>query len=137
MDFFYFVGDVGSKLFGFGTEKDIMELRGVISDNRDAMSRVVHSNNELVSIVNVTHYEMSENREAINQLLNATQLLKTWVNNANLRAHMYKGLSLKVDILQEHVNHIRRVKDKVLRMRKDLEKVSSVRTYCLSAHWRA
>ena len=34
---FYFVGDVGSKFFGFGKEKYILEQRGVISDNHDAM----------------------------------------------------------------------------------------------------
>ena len=117
-----FVSDIGKTLFGFGTSRDIEELKTVIDKNRDAVSQVVHSNNELVSIINTTRYELSENRKTINQLINATLMLKNWVEKVKLRIHMFKGLTLKLDILQEHVNALRRVKDKVLRMRKDLER---------------
>ena len=118
-----FIGDyIGKGIFGLGTEKDIQELKNIIEDNRDSLSSIVHKNNRLVSIVNATKYEMSENRQAINQLTEATKLLSKWVKETRLRQHIYKGLMFKVEMLQEYVNHVRRVKDKVLRMRKDLER---------------
>ena len=119
---FDFVADVGSTLFGFGTDRDISELRTIINSNRDAINQVVQSSNKLVSIVNTTRYELAENRKAFNQLVNATTMLRNWVEKVQLRTHMYKGLTLKLDILQEHVNVIRRIKNKMLRMRKDLER---------------
>ena len=119
---FNFIGDIGSTLFGFGTDQDIHELKAVISRNHDQVSKVIHSNNELVSIVNATRYKMDANRLAINQLINVTSLLKSFVEDVQLRSQMHKGIILKLDILQDHVNSIRRIEDKMLRMRKDLEK---------------
>ena len=119
---FDFVGDFGKTVFGVGTEKDIVELRKIISDNRHSLESIVHKNNKLVSIINATNYEISENRNAVNQLVESNRLLNEWINETKLNQIMYKGLMFKVDVLQEHVNHVRRIKDKILRIRKDLER---------------
>jgi hypothetical protein len=124
-----FVGDMVKSLFGFGTDKDVQELKGIVSQNRNSLKTIVHNTKHLLSVVNVTRYEMIENRKAINQLIDATKLLKEWVENTKFRVdrsfkhvQIYQGLMFKIDMLQQHVNHIRRVKDKVLRMRNDLER---------------
>lgn len=119
---FNIIGDIGSALFGFGTQADIDELKEVIRQNQDYTSKVIHSHNQLVTIVNVTRVVVSENRYAINQLINATSMLKMYVEDVQMRTQMYNGVMVKLNMLQEHVNEIRRVDTKMLRMRKDLEK---------------
>lgn len=119
---FNIIGHIGSALFGFGTQSDIDELREVIKQNQDSTSKVIHSHNQLVTIVNATRVEMSENRDDINQLVNATAMLKMYVENVKLHTQIYNGLMVKLDMLQEHVNEVRRIDTKLLRMRKDLEK---------------
>ena len=126
---FDFFGTIGKELFGLGTDQDIQEIRAIIEENRDKMDTIVHISNKLVSVVNVTRIELAENRAAINQISNATRLLGAWLENTKIRLHagfkavqIYQGLGFKLDVLQDQVNHLRRVKTKVLRMRKDLER---------------
>ena len=80
-----FVGDMVKSLFGFGTDKDVQELKGIVSQNRNSLKTIVHNTKHLLSVVNVTRYEMIENRKAINQLIDATKLLKEWVENTKFR----------------------------------------------------
>ena len=75
----------------------------MIKDNHDNVSQIVHSNTQLVSIVNATRYEIKKNRGAINQLINATFMLKSFVNDVQLKSQMFKGVMLQLDILQDHV----------------------------------
>ena len=117
-----FVGNFGKIAFGLGTEKDNMELKKVISDNHDSLEMIVHKSNKLLTIINATNYEISENRNAVNHLLESTNRLNEWIKEIKLNQIMYKGLMFKVDVLQEHINHVRRIKDKVSRIRKDLER---------------
>ena len=126
---FDFFGSIGKELFGLGTDKDIQEIRKIIEDNREQLDTIVHHSNELVSVVNVTRIELAENRAAINQISNATKLLADWIERTKVRIHAgfravetYQALGFKADVLQDQVNHLHRVKTKILRMRKDLER---------------
>jgi hypothetical protein len=73
------VGRLAKDLFGTATEGEIFELRAKVNENRQSLQHVIHFQNQLMSIVNVTHDDMNLFRKTLNQLINTTDAIKNWM----------------------------------------------------------
>ena len=70
-----FMGSILSSLFGTATQKDLSNLKMMVETMSSSNKRMVHVIDESLSIVNKTNKEVRVNRNAINQLSKATQIL--------------------------------------------------------------
>lgn len=68
-----FVGTALSYLFGTATDSNLKHLRLALSSLRDSQAKTIHVVSESVSLVNKTHSQVRENRDAINSLINVTE----------------------------------------------------------------
>ena len=71
-----FVGDVLENLFGTATEKKMKKLRFKVRELSAANSRLMHFVEESASILNTTHYQLKENRNAIIHLQNTSRIFQ-------------------------------------------------------------
>ena len=70
-----FIGTQLSYLFGTATEGNLKQLRLALSSLRDSQAKTIHVVSESISLVNKTHSQVRENRDAINSLVNVTNML--------------------------------------------------------------
>ena len=75
----------------------------------------------MLTVVNATRFQMLENRETINNLIDTTSALKKWVARVNLRQQLYHVLIFRINMIENLIRQLERSQDKMLRMRKDLE----------------
>jgi hypothetical protein len=112
------VGVLGKQLFGLQTEQDAKELQKAITANRDGLEVISHISNKMLSIINVTRLQMIENRKSINDLIDVTKGLKDYLEKRTISYH----LILKLQLLEISVGDLERERDRMFRMRKDLER---------------
>ena len=118
---FDFVGTISKSLFGVATDHDVVQLKEVVNSNRNALSVITHQHNKMLTVVNATRFQMLENRETINNLIDTTSALKKWVARVNLRQQLYHVLIFRINMIENLIRQLERSQDKMLRMRKDLE----------------
>ena len=70
-----FVGTALSYLFGTATEGNLKQLRLALSSLRDSQAKTIHVVSESILLVNKTRPQVRENRDAINSLVNVTNML--------------------------------------------------------------
>lgn len=118
---FNFVGTIGKSLFGVATESDIKQLQDAVNNNRDSLSVISHQHNEMLIIVNATRFQVLENHQTINDLINTTNALREWVAETNYRQSLHRVVMFRIDMIENVIRQLERSYDKILRMRKDLE----------------
>ena len=97
-----FVGTALSYLFGTATEGNLKQLRLALSSLRDSQAKTIHVVSESISLVNKTHSQVKENRDAINSLVNVTNMLEDRVRfvheeNEQLRTELgYVELNIQM-----------------------------------------
>lgn len=119
---FDFVGTVSKTLFGIETEHNVMKMKNIVDMNRSKLSVMSHKMNEMLTVVNATRSHMLENRHVINQLIQSSSEMKEWYSKIQLRQHLYQALLFKINVIQNLVEDLERNQDKMLRIRKDLER---------------
>ena len=115
------VGKIRKELFGIATEDDVRKIEQIINENRKVITTISHNSNELVTIVNVTHMQMVENRKATNELLESVRYLQEWVNRWRANMDLHSSIVSKLLMLESLMRDLERANDKVIRVRKDLE----------------
>jgi hypothetical protein len=115
------IGLVGKELFGLQTEQDAKELKQAIENNQKGLAVISHQSNKMLSIVNVTRMQMIENRKAINSIIDKTTQLRDWLRS-KAGTFLYQTLVFKIQALEISVQDLERENQKMLRMRKDLER---------------
>ena len=68
---FNFVGEIGATLFGTATEDQVAHLKHHITKAQRTNRRIIHANNELISVVNQTRAEVSLNHQHLTKELYA------------------------------------------------------------------
>ena len=123
-----FVGEVGKSLFGISTVSDIRELHSALSKNQKLSEAMYHDTRKLLSTINVTRLEISENRNTINQILNTTASLRHWVLNSMFRLnkelgndHLLGHIREQYIILSGAIDRITDIRQQFLQARRDLE----------------
>lgn len=119
---FNFVGTLANQLFGVETEEHVSQIKQMVDKNRDTLLVITHQSNKMLSIVNATRLQMIENRKAVNELIKASAELRDWVVQVRLRQHLYHVLMFRISMIQDIVTRMERMNDKMLSMRKDLER---------------
>ena len=71
-----FLGSILSAITGTPTESDMTEIRNSVSILGRSQEQVIHIVQESVSLINATHHDVRVNREALNNLSNATVILE-------------------------------------------------------------
>ena len=66
---FNFIGDIGSFLFGLVTEDEIESIRKNIASLAQNQEQIIHVVEDSITILNMTRAEVSENRQAIMELV--------------------------------------------------------------------
>ena len=59
------VGTLGQTLFGIATDADLRQLQDKVLENRNSLNGILHVQKEFLSIVNISHSLISQNRDAI------------------------------------------------------------------------
>ena len=113
---FDFVGKISQSLFGTATEEDIQFIKSKISKQNLVIENLVHFQDDLLTIVNVTHEEIIDNRHAINKIINFTDTLRIWIEHLtnaydkDIHALItHQVLSEKMGTIRQHLNGIRRI----------------------------
>jgi uncharacterized protein YaaW (UPF0174 family) len=108
---FDFIGRISQDLFGTATQEEVSEIKEKVEENRDAVNGVVHLQQELLSIVNTTHYEMERNRQVLNELVEGINNLTDWVYRMRTELTTavdglvtYNGIAEKVSLIWHHVH---------------------------------
>ena len=108
---FDFVGKLSRSLFATATLEDIHYLQEKIRENRHAVNGVIHFRKELMTIINVTHQELVQNRQAINKLTTSLSEMKAWIDRlarvVNQQVHgivIYNQIREKIDLIWHHVD---------------------------------
>ena len=97
-----FVGTALSYLLDTATEGNLKQLRLALSSLRDSQAKTIHVVSESISRVDKTHSQIKENREAINFLVNFTNMLEdrvqlVHVENEKLRTELdYVELNIQM-----------------------------------------
>ena len=73
------VGYLSQRLFGTATDSEVQQLQDKVLENRNSLRGVMHIQRDFMSIVNVSHNELVRNRDAINNLTHSMHELKHWV----------------------------------------------------------
>ena len=73
------VGTLGHTLFGIATDKDIGRLQDKVLENRNSLNGILHVQKEFLSIVNISHSLINQNRDAILNLTNTLNELRVWM----------------------------------------------------------
>ena len=76
-----FVGNLLKSLFGTATDSDLSELREAIISLSDFQAKIAHVVKDTLSIINKSHKEIQQNRNAINLLVNTSLLFRNRVNS--------------------------------------------------------
>ena len=112
------IGKLSHDLFGTATAEQVEELTEKVMENRDSLQKVVHFDEELLSIVNITHEEMISNRETINEILNVTDYMQhqfiTLMKTTEWTLHALQTYNLireKMDLIWKHIQEIQRILD--------------------------
>ena len=97
---FNFLGEVSNKLFGTATEKQVRDCELIIEQFREENKKVVHVTNELVSIVNQSHNQITENRKHIREIENYLARIALFVERqqATLNQHTVEINDLDIQI---------------------------------------
>lgn len=66
---FNFIGDIGSFLFGLVTEDEIKSIRKNIASLAQNQEQIIHVVEDSITVLNMTRAEVSENRQAIMELV--------------------------------------------------------------------
>ena len=122
------VGQLSHDLFGTVTEEELREVASRVNENRQSLQKVVHFNNKLLSVINVTFEEMNRNRLTINEIINSTHYIKDQiiqiVSDANLRVHAlrtYNDITEKMTLVWRHIQELQRIVDEYNDIRHALE----------------
>lgn len=118
---FNIVASVSKTLFGLATEEDVNKIRQLAVMNEQTLSVLTHHSTQMLSILNATRYQMIENRNTVNKLIESLSELKEFATNSYMKLHLYHVLLLKIILIQNLVENLEHTQDKMLRMRKDLE----------------
>lgn len=70
---FNFIGDIGSFLFGLVTEEEIKSIRKNIASLAQNQEQIIHVVEDSITVLNMTRAEVSENRQAIMELVRSIQ----------------------------------------------------------------
>ena len=104
---FDFGGKILSSLFGLATQKDIERCQKLVQQVRHRDNRVIHFINDLVSIINKTSKELSDNRQRINlmrvyliKLHDQVQQIRKLSVHLQRKLH-YVDLSTKLEMIFE------------------------------------
>ena len=77
---FPFIGTALSNLFGTLSESDLKNVKNAISRLRQSDNQIVHVVRESLSLLNVTHAGVKENRETINRLIQTSETFHKELN---------------------------------------------------------
>ena len=76
-----FMGDVLHNLFGTATSKKMNKLKKLFRSLRTSHTQLSHFVEESVSIVNTSHHQLKENRNAINHLQETSKIFRQEITN--------------------------------------------------------
>ena len=62
------VGEISSKLFGTATQSEVEECERHINSAMKLESQIVHTTNDLITVVNQTHSEVRRNMQHIRDM---------------------------------------------------------------------
>ena len=123
------VGQISKSLFGTATNADVSEVRNKINENRDSLNAVIHHQNDMLTIINITRQEVEDSRSALNQLINGTNELRQWATSAmstlssDITGLMYYNLiSEKVELVERHLDLLDMIKSTYQGHRRFLER---------------
>ena len=91
------IGSLLSSLFGVSTHSDFNSLKKSIDSVRSSQEQVIHVVQESITLINSTHQQAAENREAIDQLISATGYLSYSLKQM---FDSFDALSKTVDLVQ-------------------------------------
>jgi hypothetical protein len=80
-----FVGNILSNLFGTVGPSDFQNIQQQIQKLAKGQQELNHVLEDSLTIVNVTHIEVSENRKTINQLIDVSRSIKDTLTNITIR----------------------------------------------------
>ena len=66
---FNFIGDIGSFLFGLVIQDEIENIRRNVASLAQNQERIIHVVEDSITVLNMTRTEVSENRQAIMELI--------------------------------------------------------------------
>ena len=95
---FNFVKEIGATLFGTATEDQVTQLKHHITKTQRTNSRILHTTNKLISVVNQTRAEVSLNRQ---HLVAVEQFAKELYAELETHRHVLDGFVGSLIVLEE------------------------------------
>jgi hypothetical protein len=112
------VGQISHVLFGTATEQEVQSIREKIHGNREAVLKVVHFQNELLTVVNTTRNELINSQKTLNEIINATNSIREWMsrivagNKQDIHAlQSYNILREKMSLIWHHWEELRHIQE--------------------------
>ena len=112
------IGDIARDLIGTSTVEEVEELRSKVIENRNSLEKIINFDQELLTIVNVTHEELIKNRKTLNEIINATHFLQDQINTIVQRSAQvdyalitYNMIEEKMTLIWRHIQELQRLLD--------------------------